>query len=184
MQNAVTTKGKTTKKLTITPELLEAATRVVQVMRYKAEGTPIPKDYDAEGKARILLAAPDEPGKRAFIQMARRFAKTEANEKAAEAAGLYNTSGLYAVLCDLSEHIMHGQGKRKYTMPDICVTSDEARRSASDMVYAIKKATGFDLMDPVGSLKRMQKKAAPIKRIKHINGGPLDCRRANLKVVR
>jgi hypothetical protein len=141
----------------ITREMLEAATRVVQVIRYKAEGTPIPADYDAEGKARLILDAPDCPEKREFLRMVRKFAKSAAAEKAAEAAGLYSTSGLYAVLCDPSEHIMHGQGKTKYQMPDICVTSDEARRSATDIVTAIKRVTGFDLMDPA-SLRRMRKK--------------------------
>ena len=140
-------------------EMLDAVKSVVQIIRYETERTPIPKDYDAVGKARCIFAAPDSPERRHVMRMARRIAKSNAAHKAAEAAGLYDTSGLYAALCDLSEHIMHGRGKTKYRPPEICLTSNEARRSATDMVAVIKRITGLDLMDPVASLRRMQKKA-------------------------
>ncbi len=45
-------------------------------------------------------------------------------------------------------------------MPAICLTSDEARRSASDICAVVKRITGIDLMDPAGSLKRMQRRKA------------------------
>jgi hypothetical protein len=143
----------------ITAEMLEAGKMVVQIARYQAEGTPIPKDYDAEGKARVLFNATGSPEKRIFLRMVRRIIKSNAAEKAAETSGLYSPSGLYAALCDVSEHIMHGQGKEKYRTPAILLTSNEARRSASDIVDVIERTTGFDLMDPAGSLRRMQKKA-------------------------
>ena len=54
---------------------------------------------------------------------------------------------------------MADRGKTKYSIPTACWTSDAARRSATDIVTVIKLETGFDLMDPVGSLKRMQRKA-------------------------
>ena len=76
---------------------------------------------------------------------------------AAEAAGLYDTFELYAVLCDLSEHIMFERGESTYERPDVMFTSPQARRSASDIVAVIKEVTGFDLMDPARSLARMRK---------------------------
>jgi hypothetical protein len=140
-------------------EMLAAVTSVVQIIRYETEHTPIPQNYDAEGKARSILAAPDSPEKRAVMRWARRIARKNIAEKAAEASGLYSPCGLYAALCDLSEHIMYVQGKTKYRMPAVFMTSDDARRSATDIIRVIRRVTGFDLMDPVASLRRMQEKA-------------------------
>ena len=60
----------------ITPEMLEAGKSVIQMIRYQIEHTPIPADYDAEGRARAIFAAPDSPAKRAFLRMARRIARS------------------------------------------------------------------------------------------------------------
>ncbi len=101
----------------ITPEMLEAGAMVVRFARYRTDGTPMPKDFDAKAKARLLFAAPDSLGKKAFLRMARRIAKSDAAEKAAEEAGLYSPSGLYGVLCDLSEHICTGRARRPTRCP-------------------------------------------------------------------
>jgi hypothetical protein len=54
---------------------------------------------------------------------------------------------------------MHDQGKTEYRPPAIFMTSNEARSSASNIIGVIRCVTGFDLMAPVTSLKRMQRKA-------------------------
>jgi hypothetical protein len=114
---------------------------------------------DFEKKVRGLLAAPDSKGKRFFLKRVRKILRTEHAHKAATEAGLYDIYGLYSALCDLSEHIMADRGKTKYRGPAVFWTSNEARRSASDIVAVIRRNTGFDLMDPVASLQRMQRRS-------------------------
>ena len=144
---------------TVTPEQMEAGRAYIQVTAYKTSTT-----IDATDDAvRKLFAAPDSREKRHFLRVVGKFIESARATKAAEAAGLYDPSGLYAALCDLSEHLMVF-GKRlgkehypKYCMPAVMMTSTEARAAANDIVAVVKLETGFDLMDPVGSLERMQK---------------------------
>jgi hypothetical protein len=140
----------------ITPEMLDAGKAYIRMAYYNLQ-KPLPEGFDLEGGARKLFAAPDSRGKRHFQRFVSNAMKNDVANQAATAAGLYDIYGLYAALCDVSEHIMHGQGKKKYRTPAIYVTSNEARRSASDIVAVIKRNTGFDLMGPVGSLGRMQR---------------------------
>jgi hypothetical protein len=151
-------------KRTITPEMLKAGTQFIRIMYYQLRQT-MPEGFDLEGCARKLFAAPDSEEKRFFLRFVRKNIKSHQAEQAAEAAGLYSPSRLYAAFCDLSEHLMaHGRnlGKKKYPKyrtPAICFTSNEARAASNDIVAVVKRVTGFDLMDPAGSLKRLQKKA-------------------------
>ncbi len=141
----------------LTPEMLNAGKQYVNIVFYETDRR-VPEGYDLEEGARKLFAAPDSPEKRHFLRFVRNATKIERASTAAQEAGLYDIYGLYAALCDLSEHVMHDHGRTKYRAPAIYVTSTEARRSASDIVAVVKRVTGFDLMDPVGSLKRMQRR--------------------------
>lgn len=148
-------------KRTITPETLEAAKQYIRITHYKLDQS-LPEGFDLEGSARKLFAAPDSPEKRHFVRFVRNTTKRDIAHKAATEAGLYDIYGLYSALCDLSEHIMHDQGETGYRPPPIFMTSPQARRSASDIIAVIKRTTGFDLMDPVGSLRRLQRRKAVI----------------------
>jgi hypothetical protein len=141
----------------VTTEMLKAGEQYIFSSYYVADKR-VPEGFDVERAVRALFAAPDSKGKRHFLRFVRSVTKNDAANKASTAAGLYDIYGLYTALCDVSEHIIHGQGKKKYRTPAIYVTSTEARRSATDIVAVIRRITGFDLMDPTGSLRRMQKK--------------------------
>jgi hypothetical protein len=143
----------------VTPEQLAAGKQYIFSSYYAADKR-VPEDMDVEATVRAMFAAPDSKQKRHFLRFVRNVTKNDVANKAAEAAGLYDIYGLYAALCDVSEHIMQGQGKTNYRTPAIYMTSTEARRSASDIVSVVKRVTGFDLMDPVASLQQMQRKAA------------------------
>jgi hypothetical protein len=145
----------------ITAEQMQAGRRYIGVTLYKA-GKNISEVADVDGAVRKLFEAPDSAAKRHFLQFVREVTQDDLANKASEAAGLYDIYHLYSALCDLSEHIIHDQGKTEYRTPPIFMTSTEARRSASNIIGVVRRVTGFDLMDPVGSLKRMKKKVAAL----------------------
>ena len=152
------------KALAITDEQMQAGRQALGVILYKA-GQRITDIPDVDGAVRKLFAAPDSKYKRAFLKFVGRLIKSNRASEATEAAGLYDVSELYAMLCDLSEHIMAEErllraGKKRvkkyqrWRRPDVVMASDWARAAASDIVRAVKMVTGIDLMDPAGSLKR------------------------------
>jgi hypothetical protein len=153
------------KPAAITQEQMEAGRAYFRIAAYN-NGTRIDENTDLDRAVRAMFAEPDSfELKKHFLRFVRKSIKSHQAEQAAEAAGLYSPSGLYAAFCDLSEHLMaHGRhlGKKKYPKyrtPAICFTSNEARAASNDIVAVVKRVTGFDLMDPAGSLKRLRKKA-------------------------
>src|SRR5262245_45857608 len=128
---------------------MQAGRQALGVILYQA-GQRIADLPDVDGAVRKIFGAPDSKDKPAFMKVVRRIIKTTRANAAAEAAGLYAPADLFAVLCDLSEHVMGQErllreGKVKkyqpWREPAIMVTSDWARAAASDIVRAVKMVT-------------------------------------------